>query len=121
MIDPYWEQVSDGDLRQGDWLPRCPVPTLAIPPTGVNGTVDTRTEDYDVCVVTQSCDLANKKVRLVAYVPIFSLAEFEISNPYLAKKGRWNDVLKGRADGLHLLASPTTPDDNRQALVVDFR
>ncbi len=24
-----------------------------------------------------------------------------------AKKGRWNEVLKGRIEGLHLLASPT--------------
>ena len=33
----------------------------------------------------------------------------------------WNEVLKGRIEGLHLLASPTAPEENRQALVVDFR
>ncbi len=30
-------------------------------------------------------------------------------------------MLKGRVEGLRLLASPTVPEDNRQALVVDFR
>jgi hypothetical protein len=30
-------------------------------------------------------------------------------------------VLKGRVEGLHLLASPVNPADNRGALVVDFR
>jgi hypothetical protein len=42
-------------------------------------------------------------------------------NPGFAKKGRWNEVLKGRVEGLHLLASPAAPDDSHQALVVDFR
>ena len=42
-------------------------------------------------------------------------------NPAFARKGRWNEVLKGRIEGLHLLVSPTVPDDNRQALVADFR
>jgi hypothetical protein len=30
-------------------------------------------------------------------------------------------VLKGRIEGLHLLASPANPENNREALVVDFR
>jgi hypothetical protein len=54
-------------------------------------------------------------------VPVFSIAEFEAVNPAFAKKGRWNEVLKGRVEGLHLLASPSIPEDNLQALVVDFR
>jgi hypothetical protein len=57
----------------------------------------------------------------LATCPIFSLAEFETVNPAFARRGRWNEVLKGRIEGLHMLASPAVPDDNRQALVVDFR
>lgn len=37
------------------------------------------------------------------------------------ERGPRNEVLKGRIEGLHLLASPTAPQDIRQALVVDFR
>lgn len=33
---------------------------------------------------------------------------------------RWETVRKGQQPGLHLLASPETPEDNRAALVVDF-
>src|SRR5205814_9512434 len=51
----------------------------------------------------------------------FTLTEFETVNAAFAKKGRWNEVLKGRIEGLHLLASPTNPADNREAWVVDFR
>ena len=53
--------------------------------------------------------------------PIYPLSEFEAVNPAFARKGRWNEVLKGRVEGLYLLASLTAADDNRQALVVDFR
>jgi hypothetical protein len=65
--------------------------------------------------------LEQNKIRLVATCPIYSVSEFEAVNPLFAKKGRWNEVLKGRVEGLHLLASPTDPENNRDAMVVDFR
>jgi hypothetical protein len=120
-IEPFWVQISEPGLRQGDLLPSClvPIPGLDAVEQGVpqEGTA----MEYDLIVLTQSCDLEQRKVRLVATCPIFPLAEFEAVNPAFARKGRWNEVLKGRIEGLHLLASPTVPEDNRQALVVDFR
>ncbi len=62
-----------------------------------------------------------KKVSQVLVCTINLISEFEEANPAFAKKGRWNDVLKGKVEGLHLLASPTNPDNNRDALVVNFR
>ena len=38
-------------------------------------------EEYDLVVVTQSCDLEQGKVRLVAACPIYPIAEFEVVNP----------------------------------------
>ena len=58
---------------------------------------------------------------MVAGCPIYPVGEFEAVNPAFAKKGRWNEVLKGRVEGLHLLSSPEDPANNRGALVVDFR
>ncbi len=52
---------------------------------------------------------------------IYTISEFERVNPRFARKGMWNEVLKGRIEGLHLLASPAEPHNNREALVVDFR
>jgi len=71
-------------------------------------------------IVTQSCDLANNKVEFAALCPIFRLDRFEAENPDFRRKGKWEEVRKGRIEGLHLLASPTAPSDNREALVVDF-
>ncbi len=77
---------------------------------------------YDLIVITQSCDLVNEPFpQFIVLCPIFSLATFELTNPKFRKKGAWNNVLRGRVAGLHLLASPTEPANNREALVVDFR
>jgi hypothetical protein len=120
-IEPFWVQIREPTLRQGDLLPGCLVPM-----PGPDSLLESRSEqgtavEYDLVVLTQSCDLEQGKVRLVATCPIFPIAEFEAVNPAFTSKGRWNEVLKGRVEGLHLLASPTALDDNRQALVVDFR
>jgi hypothetical protein len=120
-IEPFWVQVGESSLRQGDLLPRCLVPMPGPGFATETGPQEGTAIEYDVIVLTQSCDLEQRKARLVATCPIFPLAEFEAVNPAFARKGRWNEVLKGRIEGLHLLASPTAPADNRQALVVDFR
>jgi hypothetical protein len=120
-IEPFWVQVSESALRQGDFLPHCLVPIPGLDPGTANGPREATAIEFDLIVLTQSCDLEQSKVRLVASCPIFPLPEFEAVNPAFARKGRWNEVLKGRIEGLHLLASPTVPEDNRQALVVDFR
>ncbi len=106
-------------LRQSDYLPRCLIPI--VPPDFGNTDQPGQTAVADLVIISKSCDLEQKRLRLVATCPIVAISEFEIANPSFTKKGRWNDVLKGRYEGLHLLASPTHPDDNRQALVVDFR
>src|SRR5439155_24680776 len=100
--------------------PRCFVPVFG-PDLATAGIHEVTADEYDLIVLTQSCDLEQGKVRLVAACPIYAIAEFEAVNPAFAKKGRWNEVLKGRVEGLHLLASPSTPADNHSALVVAFR
>lgn len=120
-VEPFWVEVSEGTLRQGDYLLHCAIPIFG-PGFGAGvGPHEVITGECDLIIVTQSCDLEQRRVRLVACAPIYGLAEFEAVNPAFARKGRWNEVLKGRVEGLHLLASPSEPEDNRQALVVDFR
>src|SRR5690349_2653026 len=119
-IEPFWVRVNEAALRQGDYVPHCLVPVFS-PDWTATGTQEVAADDYDLILLTQSCDLEQQKVRLVAACPIYSIAEFEAANPAFARKGRWNEVLKGRVEGLHLLAAPNDPANNREALVVDFR
>lgn len=119
-VEPFWAHVNEPSLRQGDYLPGCLVPVFG-PHLAEGGPHEVTADEYDLVLVTQSCDLEQRKVRLVAACPIYPLAEFEAANPSFARKGRWNEVLKGRVEGLHLLASPAEPANNREVLVVDFR
>ncbi|OCQ92493.1 hypothetical protein BCD64_03055 [Nostoc sp. MBR 210] len=126
-IDPFWVQVNEPTLRQGDYLPGCLVPVPLFDPTTFGKKADETQEvevivnEIDLIVVTQSCDLENKKVIQVVVCAIYLISEFEEANPAFTKKGKWNEVLAGRIEGLHILASPTNPDNNREALVVNFR
>ncbi|MBX7135702.1 MAG: hypothetical protein K1X67_23790 [Fimbriimonadaceae bacterium] len=117
----YWQGVNGEAVFQGDWLPGCRIPVFQIK-SGTTDLDDTvKLDKSDLIVVTQSCDLEQGKVHLVALCPIYSLPEFEAINEAFKKAGRWEEVRKGRFEGLHMLASPSDPSNNREALVVDFR
>jgi hypothetical protein len=44
-----------------------------------------------------------------------------MQRPEFARRGAWEAVRLGRVEGLHLLTSPVEQENNREALVVDFR
>lgn len=119
-MESFWSNVTGSALLQGDYLLNCPVPALT------EVTDDTEEQSflvsvYDLIVMTQSCDLENGKAAFVAMCPIYTLAEFEEVNPSFTRKGEWENVRKGRIEGLHLLGALNDPANNRESLVVDFR
>jgi hypothetical protein len=123
-VEPWWETISGPDLAQGDYLEDCVVPIMPADFTpdseGEEGeTVAFEGDIFDLIIVTQSCDLENKKVDLVAACPVYSLEVYESVNPGMKK--HWESVRQGRREGLHLLAAIEDPQKNREALVVDFR
>jgi hypothetical protein len=116
----WWTLATGEGLMQGDYLPHCLVP-LFRPDFGRRTTAAVAVEERDCVVLTQSCDLENDKAALVALCPVFSLPDFEAVNKQFAQKGVWERVRQGRMEGLHLLASPTEPANNRASFVADFR
>jgi hypothetical protein len=117
----FWIAFRGSELAQGDYLPRCLVPVVGADfGEGQNG-LEITVEERDLMVVTQSCDLENAKVGFAALCPIWSLEQFETTNPKFKQKGQWEQVRRGRVEGLHLVGSTTDPANNRGALVVDFR
>jgi hypothetical protein len=131
VANVFWSRVTEemlqhGELlRQGDFLPHCHVPVIVDSSAGQSRTVTT--DEYDLIVMTQSCDLDRAKTKLVALCPAWTTAEFikgqdEFGQGSQAKwRGYMNDVRKGRIASLHLLSSPLAPDDPWQTLVIDFR
>lgn len=122
MARAFWNQVNEHGLAQGDLLEKCLVPAFS-PDFGNDeqGKVEeVPVSEADLIVVTQTCDLVNKKVSFVSLCPIYTLQQFEDVNPSFKSKAQWENVRKGRVEGLHLLGCPNNPDDNKGALVVDF-
>ncbi len=117
----YWLQTTGQELAQGDLLPGCCVPEFAPDFGAAENANEVQISKANLIVVTQSCDLANKKVAFVALCPTSTVAEFERHNPAFQKKGEWETVRLGRREGLYLVPSPAHPQNNRDALVVDFR
>ncbi len=120
MAESFWVKVTEPHLRQGDYLTDCAVP-IFVDPTVTSETQEVPIDVFDLIVLTQSCDLEQNKVRLVAMCPIFSLEAFEGKSSEFKKKGRWNEVRKGRIEGLHMLGAFSDSTKNRESLVVDFR
>ena len=123
-----WSQVSCDGLDdpsdwilQGDVLFECDVPIFKylLDPGEDERTVPL--DIVDLIVISQSCDLRNRKSPMVACCPVHSLESFETVNPHFKTKGEWEKVRQGRMAGLHMIAGIDKPDDNRNALVVDFR
>jgi hypothetical protein len=120
-VEPFWISVCGSELRQGDLLPNSLVPVLHPGWDEAKQAYPVAIHEYDLIILTQSCDLESNRSRLVALSPIFGVRDFEDVNENFKRKGVWENVRKGRVEGLHLLASPIAPEDNQQALVVDFR
>lgn len=118
MGETWWIKVSGPELRQGDLLPECLLPVFA--GSHNDKVVEEFLDRARLIVITQSCDLENDRAAFVAMCAIFRLDEFEEINRSFSKKGAWENVRKGRIEGLHLLASPERPENNRDSLVVDF-
>lgn len=116
-----WVGTKGDDLAQGDLLPGCLVPLIPENLTAQMSAAPIPLQALSLIVVTQSCDLVNAKAGLVALCAIYTVPKYETANPAFAKKGAWEEVRKGRREGLYLLASPTKPAVSREALVVNFR
>src|SRR2546426_11611418 len=103
-----WYELVDGDaLLQGDTLDECPV--LLPPPAdaleGKPPSVSAAIEEYDVVVVTHSCDLVNDHVNTVLVCPIFSLTEIEEQNPDFKPAKMKDRLRRGWNPGYHMLAA----------------
>ena len=122
MSGPWWQPVSGKTLAQGDLLPECLLPVFVAPnispPSDDPQDVSVLTQR--LIVVTQSCDLENRKVQFVALCPIHTLQEFSATNHSFRQFKNWEPVRKGQRPALHMIASPDAPETNTQSLVVDF-
>ena len=63
--DRFWTETEGDELRQGDLLPRCLVPVASSIVSKPHGSESIDVLEYDLLVLTQSCELESKRSRLV--------------------------------------------------------
>jgi len=127
-MDKYqWYKVVDGteQILQGDFLYSCPIilPITAIEPEKIEQKiVSTKVIEYDVVIMSQSCDLMFKKLDLVLVCPIWSLDEFEKRNDFFKSRTGKEALRQGNVPGYHLLNKCDVEGfATTNYLVVDFR
>ena len=117
----FFVQVDGADLSQGDLLPDCPIPEFPTNFGGLAGVSNVPFRTGDLIIVTQSCDLANRKAPLVALCPIFGIPSIVAIDSRFRNQKELEILRKGRYEGLYMLASPDDPNNNQHARIVDFR
>ena len=118
---PWYEAVAGTEkLEQGDVVWGCPIviPLLAPSP---GAKLEADVHDYDVVVMSQSCDLQYGKLDLVLVCPFWPLADFADSNSLYRKAENKEGLRRGYYPGYHLLNKCELSRFETDLLVVDFR
>lgn len=100
---PWYSVVRQNEvLMQGDLIENCPV---IIPPNTISedNTPNIEINNFDVLILTQSCDLENGKITSVLVCPYFTLQEFGNHLNYVQSTVGKEQLRRGNLPGYHLL------------------
>jgi len=116
MSESYpWFGVAEGaTLSQGELFSTCPY--LQVEASG-----EILRLEYDVVVLSQSCDLANDKLDIVQVCPFWSLDALAANVTFLQSRKGKEELRRGNLPGYHLLNRCTQQGLETDFLVVDFR
>jgi hypothetical protein len=119
MADEYpWYKLIEGEeLEQGDILWACPI---IVPVVDFGHEVTSDVLEFDVVVMTQSCDLVNEKVTDVILCPHWDLSEVGEVDSSLAKRDTQQAILKGYRYRYTMLAASEYPELPMSVRLVDF-
>ena len=109
MEYPWFElQENSADITQGDIIKGCPVPILKefdISEEGQN--VKAEIVTIDGIVLTQACDIVNKKVKNIILCAITSKSEFE--------------VIKGQQNAYHIINNYKSEKFSQDYYIINFK
>lgn len=118
---PWYEVVNGSEaLLQGDFINSCQV---IIPPSAVKtgAKISVDVIEYDVIIMSQSCDIIQRKLELVLVCPIWNINEFEKRNNFFKSRNGKEALRQGHLPGYHLLNKCEIDGFKTGYLVVDFR
>ena len=118
---PWYSQVASRDpLQQGDFVLKCQIIQPSMEVHQIDQSIRAVVKEYDVIVMSQSCDLATDKIELALVCPFYSLTELGTIYPEYKTSGKKEKLRQGHIFGMHLLNECATNGES-DFLVVDFK
>ena len=122
---PWYTVVNDATLEQGDFFFSCPVvePSARMESLTPGSKSDTEVEigEYDLLVLSQSCDLAFGKLETVLMCPHWPLDQYGKREQYFNSKKGKEEIRRGNVPGLHMLQECELQNFAGPLRVVNFR
>lgn len=117
---PWYTKIpGTNKLEQGDIVFKCQIvePTVKVEEDQL---LNADVAEYNVIIMSQSCDIQEDKIKLVLVCPFFSLTDIGYHYPDYKSPSMKNKLRQGAVVGFHLL---NKDEDNSIAdyLVVDFK
>lgn len=128
MEYPWFElQENSADITQGDIVLRCPVPILKefdISEPGQN--VQAEIAIIDGIILTQACDIANKKVDNIILCAITAKSDFEQIQRNMGKnekeiKKNIEGIIKGQQNALHIINEYKSEEFSQDYYIINFK
>lgn len=120
---PWYQIVTDQSLEQGDFFFSCRIPSFLPGMTNADEQeqIDIDLQEYDVVIVTQSCDLMASKVENVLVCPVCPISDAERWGEHFRTAKGKEDIRRGNVPGLHMLAECDLGSFGSPIRVVSFR
>lgn len=128
MDYPWYELIeSSNEITQGDILKNCPVPILSSVENLQTGeSIDAKIEVIDGIILTQACDIENKKVDNIVLCSITSKEEFEktrLDSGFGRSriKSDINSIIAGRQNAYHIINNFKSDDFSQDYYIINFK
>ncbi len=116
---PWYKIIQDSSLQQGDFffsLKKAEPIFEKDMRIGESTSLQTTASEYDVIIISQSCDLDNGKIESVLTAPVVSLDQFPVKS-----KDSLENIRKGNAPGYHMINACDLESFVAPIRIVNFR
>ena len=117
---PWYKIVEEEDILQGDILRDCPI-VIPPPKIEVGANIESKVATYDVVVLSQSCDLTTRKIKLVLVCPFWTLEAFGKIDKSFTSDDRKENLRRGDLPGFHLLNKCLLAGFESDYIIVNFK
>lgn len=129
--DSCYGVVEGETLEQGDLIKQCPIFVPDYPPTLLEhlsiseieeySEIEGEWQTYNIIVMSQSCDLENGKLKMVAICPYWSLEQFGSMGKEFTLPKTLEEIKRGNRPSYHMLDACNLDEMKQGEQIVDFR